>query len=336
MGFLFRNNRTTAEATERLVKPFKLSLDEKKFVDIKTKNLYERILTRCFYKTAGINSKEEDKIASSVWFSVEQGSERNGTIPLLARAMTNNCKIYLTYEPNLSLVRESTSDERTEIDEAYKTSNNAIGTIKNGNRVIMLDFSKYELTHLIKLYMSLIYSVLDSGNTQVKLAQSVQIKINELRKNISNLTSDDAIKQAKLINDSVKDGKSILIDALDKVEQTAINSDSIEKTSNIFFKLLASDISLPLSFVSGELTSGMSVTGEADVNYEDNGIKTFWTQIWRPVMIKLYNQKNVKYRTDRWRNLETKVRVLTYIENSDLFTDEQKVEFAQDIYNGDR
>lgn len=187
------------------------------------------------------------------------------------------------------------------------------------------------MTRLIKCYMSLLYAVLDSANTQVNLARSLQIKIDKLRDNISVLTSDDAIKQANQINDALKSGDSVLLAKLDDVIQTAINSESTAKAIEIFNTALASDLGLSLSFVSGALTSGMSATGDADINYEDAGIKDFWATIWRPICLKLYGKESVKYKTDRWRSLEAKLKSLVYIESSLLFTDEQKAEYAQDI-----
>ena len=101
----------------------------------------------------------------------------------------------------------------------------------------------------------------------------------------------------------------------------------------MFYKGLASVLGLSMSFVSGVLTSGMSATGDADINYEDAGIKDYWTSIWRPIMLKLYGEKNVKYRTDRWRTIGQKLQNLILIENSTLISDEQKMEYAQDILN---
>ena len=147
------------------------------------------------------------------------------------------------------------------------------------------------------------------------------------------MTAEDAIKQANQINDALKAGNSILLSKMDEVIQTAINSESTAKAIEIFNTALASDLGLSLSFVSGALTSGMSATGDADINYEDTGIKDFWVTIWKPVCLKLYGAKNVKYKTDRWRFLEAKLKSLVYIESSLLFTDEQKKEYAQDILN---
>ena len=147
------------------------------------------------------------------------------------------------------------------------------------------------------------------------------------------MTSDDAKRQANEINDALKSGDSVLLAKADEIIQTAINSESTSKAIEIFNTALASDLGLSLSFVSGALTSGMSATGDADINYEDTGIKDFWVTIWKPICIKLYGKDGVKYKTDRWRYLEAKLKSLVYIESSLLFTDEQKQEYANDILN---
>lgn len=335
MGFLGFKNRgpATAEMTQ-LTCPYKLCMCERDFVRVKTLALLERILKRCYHKTAGIDRKAYDKIAQSVFLSVESGAEQNGTIPLVARAMLDRQKIYLVYSDSLGLVRKATSDEQRELTEAYKSNNNATGRLKDGKRGMVLNFANYDLVQLIKCYMTLIYAVMDSGNTQVNLSRSLQIKINKLRDNISVLTSDDAIKQSNNINDALKRGNSVLLDNLDNVIQTAVNADSTQKALDIFYSALAADIGLSMSFVSGVLTSGMSATGDADINYEENGIKDFWTTIWRPICVKLYGQERVHFDTDRWRNLTARLQNLVYVENSMLFSEEQKKQFAESILNG--
>lgn len=335
MGFLGFKNRgpATAEMTQ-LTCPYKLCMCERDFVRVKTLALLERILKRCYHKTAGIDRKNFDKVAQSVFLSVESGAEQNGTIPLVARAMLDRQKIYLVYSESLGLVRKATSDEQRELTEAYKSNNNATGRLRDGKRGMVLNFANYDLVQLIKCYMTLIYAVMDSGNTQVNLSRSLQIKINKLRDNISVLTSDDAIKQSNNINDALKRGNSVLLDNLDNVIQTAVNADSTQKALDIFYSALAADIGLSMSFVSGVLTSGMSATGDADINYEENGIKDFWTTIWRPICVKLYGLERVYFDTDRWRNLTARLQNLVYVENSMLFSEEQKKQFAESILNG--
>lgn len=331
MGFFFKNGGNVPQTAEQtFTRPYKLSLDERRFIESRTQVLYEKILKRCFHKTIGLDD-ENGSIASSVFLSVEYGAQQNGTIPLVAKAMTQMRKIYLVYRESAGLVRVATLEEQVEIDKHYKDYQNSVSKLNNDDRGMILDFSRYELTRLIKCYMSLLYAVLDSANTQVNLARSLQIKIDKLRENISVLTSDDAIKQANEINDALKAGNSILLSKMDEVIQTAINSESTAKAIEIFNTALASDLGLSLSFVSGALTSGMSATGDADINYEDTGIKDFWVTIWKPICVKLYGKEQVKYKTDRWRYLEAKLKSLVYIESSLLFTDEQKQAYAQDI-----
>lgn len=333
-GFGFFKNSTPRTAEETvLARPYKLSICERDFIQTRTIVLFEKILKRCYHKTGGIPDKEANNIALSVFLSVENGAQKNGTIPLVAQAMANRQRIYLVYDAKISMVRKATLDEQQELTSQYVANNNALGTLKNGLRGMILDFTNYKLTALIRCYMSLIYAVMDSANTQVNLSRSLQIKINKLRDNISVLTSADATQQASKINSALKNGESVLLDNLDNVIQTAVNADSIKQALNIFYSALASDLGLSVSFVSGELTSGMSATGDADINYEEDGIKDFWVSIWRPICIRLYNQPKVKFITDRWRNIGAKLQNLVYVENSELFTDEQKREFAQSILN---
>lgn len=330
-GFMFSKKGDSAEKTE-LRAPYKLTLAEKVFVDFKTENLFARILKRCYHKTLNLDDKDGN-IASSVFFNTENNGKKNGTIPLIARAISRRTKIYLVYDSTVGLTREANTEEQKEIIKKYDSQNNKVSKLDRGKYGIALDFTDYELTLLVRCYMSLIYSVMSSANTQVKLSESIQIKIDKLRENISNLTSEDATKQANEVNDALKAGNSVLLSSLDQVIQTAINSDSIDKALDLFNTQLASDLGLSFSFVSGKLTSGMSATGDADINYEDQGIKDFWVSIWKPVCVKLYDRPKVKYKSDRWRAMEAKIKMLPFIETSSLISEKTKQEYADEIFD---
>lgn len=336
MGFSFFKNSTGPTTAEQTVfaRPFCLKIKETEFIQLKTRALYERILKRCYHKTGDINKEESNQIALSMFMSIEFSNKNNGTIPLVARAMESNQRIALVYDSNLGLTRIANTKEQTLLMGAYNNNRNAIAEIEGGLRGMVLDFTNSSLTKLIKSYMAMIYAVMDSANTQVNLARSLQIKLNKLRESISVNSSPEAITAAKDINAGLKEGKSALLDSGDIIIQTAIDAKSIEDALNIFYSALASDLGLSVSFVSGVLTSGMSATGDADINYEENGIKDFWVSVWRPIMLKLYNQQNIKFLTDRWRLLQARMQTLVFIENSSLFNDKEKRAFAEELLNG--
>lgn len=329
MGF-FNFGRESGKATE-LVAPYSFGVAERLFITVKTQNLYERILKRCFHKTSGYKTDNVDNISYSVFFNSEEGSQENGSIPLVAKAMTEKARIYLVYDSKTGLVKRANSDQQKILDDKYNTVNNTVSALGAGIFGMKLDFSKYIMTDLVKCYMGMIYSIMKSANTQIKLSESLQIKIDKLRENISTNSKDDANSQALEIVDALKDGRSILISAGDSVVQTIINSESIDSALDMVNSLLASDIGLSLSFVSGKLTSGMSATGDADINYEDTGIKDYWVSIWKPICTKLYDSPDVKYKSDRWRSLESSMRSLTLIENSGIIPEETKQKLVAEI-----
>lgn len=337
MGFTFFKNSTAPTTAEQTVfaRPYRLKIEEQKFIQLKTRALYERILKQCYHKTGGIRESDKNQVALSMFVSVELSTRANGTIPLVAKAMESNQRIALVYNPDLGLTRIANGAEEEYLLNEYRENKNAVGQLDAGLRGMVLDFTNFALTKLIKSYMAMIYAVMDSANTQVNLARSLQIKLNKLRESISVNASPEAIATARDINAGLKDGKSALLDAGDNIIQTAISAESVEKALDIFYSALAADLGLSMSFVSGVLTSGMSATGDADINYEENGIKDFWISIWRPIMIKLYGQDKVKFLTDRWRLLTARMQTLVFIENSSLFTDDEKRTFAQELINGE-
>jgi hypothetical protein len=313
-GGLFKSS---SEATEELLlAPYKMTLDKQKFCKIKTQTLYKKILHRCYSRSEG--AKDENKIAS-LFDSKERSGAQNGLISLIANAMAEKKEIGITYKEGV--VGLATFEEKQSIIEEYKKT-------AKSSQGILVDFTKYELTDLVIAYMSIIYDILASMNTQVGLANSLQIKISSLRGTVSALGKDEPIAQAKSVNEALKAGRSVILDKNDAVETLTLNAESVEKAFNFVCSLLASDLGVSLSFITGVLTTGMSATGEADANADEYGFQDFFNSIFKPSCNKLYGW-NLVFVTDDWRYTGTMLDKLIIVENSSILTNEQKTIYAQ-------
>ena len=232
--------------------------------------------------------------------------------------MAKKEQVAIVYKNGIS--RLATYQEKEQIKNDLENNNSSeVG--------ILLDFRNYELTNLVNSYYSMIYDILDSMNTQVGLARALQIKISSLRGTVSVAGKDEPIKQAVEINEALIKGQSVLLDKNDAVETLTINSDSVKNAIMLVNSQLASDLGVSLSFVNGELTTGMSATGEADSNADEYGFQDFFDSIFKPACDKLFGW-NLRFVSDDWRYFNAMIGNLIIVENSALLSDEQKRAFA--------
>jgi len=309
--------KSSSESTDTVLKaPFSMTVDSEIFCRIKTELLYKKILNRVFSRCEG--AKDKEKI-SSLFDSMERSGAPRGLISLLAHAMTYKQEIAIIYENGV--VRKANEKEKNDIIADYKrTSKSSIG--------VLVDFKNYYLTDLVIAYMSMIYDILISMNTQVGLAKSLQIKISSLRGTVSAVGKDEPIQQAKDINEALKAGRSVLMDKNDQVESLKIDSGSIDSAIKFVCSLLAAELGVSLSFITGELTTGMSATGEADANADEYGFQDFFNSIFKLVCDKLYGW-DLQFMSDDWRYFSSMIGSLIAVENSSLLSEDQKKAFAQ-------
>ena len=312
-GGLFGDDSSPSE--EVLKAPFVLNFNKETFCEIKTENLYRKILKRCYARSEG--AKDEKKIAS-LFDSKEKSGSPSGLISLLAKSMTKKQEVAIIYDSGV--VRLATYTEKQSIKKDYSKT----ASSKDG---VLVDFSKYCLTDLVLGYMGMIYDILDSMNVQVGLAKALQIKISNLRGTVSAVGQDEPVKQAKAINESLKKGNSVLFDKNDEVGLLTLNSTAVADAISLVNSQLATEIGMSLSFVNGELTSGMSATGEADSNQDEEGVKDFFNSIFKPTCDTLYDW-NLRFMSDDWRYFSAMIDSLIVVENSGLLSDDQKKAFA--------
>lgn len=313
---LFDKWRTRDVLTD-LPSPYMLTVEKTAFLDFKVKWLYEKILKRCYALSSGL---DDDK-ARALFDSVELGDATVGLIGLVARALTDKTELILVNDAGI--VRVAEFNEAEEIKKDYA----ARGRSEKG---VYLNFAKYTLTDILKCYMELIFEILKAERVNVGLAQALQVKINRMRETISTSNADDPMKQAKNIVDALKGGKSVAIDAGDVIQTTDLQTQAVKDALLMVYGMLASDLGVSLSFVCGELTSGLSVSGEANANFDESGIRDFFITVFKPIVEKLFGV-SLRFKTDNWRKVREYAQILPYIESSALLSDEQKEQLAVEL-----
>lgn len=301
-----------------LLNPYTLSVEQHVFVDFQTSLLYQKILKRCYAKSKGLSDEE----ARNLWDSVELSNAKYGTITLISNAMTAKKELILVNDSGI--VRIADYDEAEKIKKAYENG-------EKTEKSVYMNFSKYTMTDIIKIYMGLVYDIMSSEKTNLGLAKAVQIKINDMRKLIAASSDEKPSDQAKAIAEALKDGRSVAIDAGDTIETTPLQTQPVIDGLKLVYGCLASLLGVSTSFVAGELTSGMAVTGEADVNANEDGIKDFFNSVFKPIHEKLFDKK-ITFKTDNWRKIKEFATVIPYIESSMYATDEQKQKFFEFIF----
>ena len=309
---------------ENLSLCFDLSLNEKNFVDYMVSDLYQSILTMCFDKIIFPDAEQDfkDKITPSFYDNLSVEGINKGIIKNLAYGITQNQKVFLV---NASagddiIVRQGTQEELQKYEKAQ-------GNIKNQ---IQMDFTKYNQSKALKLFYSMIYWIIRATNTNVKISNSVLVKIAKLRELVAKEDAEDVIKQAKEINDAIKKGNSIIADKDDTMERLEINSQATKDALDVAFSLVSGLIKMPLSFVNGELTTGLTQTGDSDNLAIERGLKNYYYTILKPCTEKLFETKT-RFSSDNTAKLKTLIGILPQLELSTLLTDDEKRAIIEDL-----
>lgn len=303
---------------------FNLSLKETEFVDYMVSDLYQSIFTMCFDKIIFPDAEKDfkDKITPSFYDNLSVEGINKGIIKNLAYGIVQNQKVFLV---NASagdniIVRQGTQEELQKYEKEQ-------GNIKNQ---IQMDFTKYNQSKALKLFYSMIYWIIRATNTNVKISNSVLVKIAKLRELVAKEDADDVIKQAKEINDAIKRGNSIIADKDDTMERLEINSQATKDALDVAFSLVSGLIKMPLSFVNGELTTGLTQTGDSDNLAIERGLKNYYYTILKPCTEKLFDTKT-RFTSDNTAKLKTLIGILPQLELSTLLTDDEKRAIIEDL-----
>lgn len=322
--------------------PFGLYTPEANFINYKLKSLYVRILSDCFTKSEGWRNETkeeketrvsnriqtpEEKIIASLWDNFATDTDQEGLIALVADAMVAMKQLCIVYETDTGLVRKATTEEKKKIEEGYKAGTKPVAL---GNATgILVNFKNYTRTLILKLYLALLYAALAASYTNLKIGQALKLKISKLREAVSKMTSTDIIKQGKKITDALKLGQSVMLDKEDELEvNDSTNDGAVKNLMTIFYSEIAAELGVSLSYVNATLTTGMNVNGEADANYNENGIKNFFDSIFKPVCDSLYGVKLAFISDKRFYRVLENYGALIAIENSALLPDSFKETFV--------
>jgi hypothetical protein len=96
--------------------------------------------------------------------------------------------------------------------------------------------------------------------------------------------------------------------------------------------LKAEALNMPLSYVNGELASGLSTTGESDAIAVERGIEGVFNSVFKPSVDEIFNIQ-ITFASENWRVLQTSATALQAISylSDDLVPIEVKQRLAESI-----
>lgn len=314
--------RESAQTLSDKPYPFHVEIERDLFMRLKIEGLYKRILSDCVRRSIWTHQHKSD-IERAFYDCFENSENNRGLVSCVANAMYNRTSKTLVFRDGV--LREATRDEAKEIKTDYKL-------VSKSDKGIIINFTNYELTRILRHYFSQMYDVNMSRTTAVNVASAVKIQISKLREMVNNDDASNAISQAREIVDALQNGRPALLDADDKVDAAAqIDVDPIVSAKEDIYSEISQQTGLPVAYISGIATTGASVIGDADINRESEGLEPYWLSIWKPIVSGLFGIKDMQYRTDRWRAMESKVRTIAMVESLDTLSDAEKRQITEHL-----
>lgn len=303
-------------------RPFELQMLFDEFVNKKCQNIYIGILQECYRRSIGLDEKQ----ANSLWdnFTGAYSNATRGVIRLIAAAMAQRTTCYLTYDKSTGIARQAIGEEQAQIMQDYQK-------YARSDKGVICNFNRFDQTLLIKLYLGMLYGTLEASNTQVGLSKALKFKAKDLRVTQSNVSHDEWISQGKAVVEGLKHGKPVLIDKEDDIELTKIDTDPTKEAISMYSQLMAGELGVSASYITGILTAGMNSTGEAEIEKTEGGIENFFNSIFKPICDALYNV-NLKYQTSNYRKMSELTKILPYLETSEYVKPEQIQSFVNKIF----
>lgn len=285
-----------------------------KFAEVFTVEIFRKILTDCYEHAADFPKGKE----IALWDSVVFTQARRGLISILAHAMTYKEKLYLKLDEGY--VRKATEAEKKEID-----------ADPSGKKGLCVDFSDFHRATIVLNLASLVELLLKNANTALNISKSILLQINGLRENVANANAGEVIEQAKAIAQGLKNGTGGLLDAGDIVKLPTFDTNPMEQALDVLYGLMSFITGLPRAYISGELTTGLSTTGEADEKGIERGLTFYFNSIFKPVCDKLFGGSLV-FKTSNWRKFAEIANLLPTLEATDMVPEEYKTKLIKELF----
>ena len=287
------------------------------FTSVFVFEFFHKILTDCFSMSGDFPPDKQ----KALWDSVVSTSAQQGLITLLAHGMLNRTgALYLVYDGGFVRIANRTEEREIDAD-------------PSGKKGIKVSFANFKKATLLLVLASLVESLLINANTGLKISQSVLLRIDQLRESIAQQDSENAVEQAKAIEQGLKQGTGAMLDGKDVVEIPKFDPEPMEVALDVLFGLMSMVSGLPKAYISGILTAGLNNTGEGDADAVERGLSYYFNSIFKPVCDGLLGT-NLVFKTSRWRKFAEISNLLPVLEGvgEDLVPKEFKDKLIKEIF----
>jgi hypothetical protein len=279
---------------------FPMPLAKDSFIEIDVINIYQKILTDVMERVHGL----DDEKTEILWDNCIQSEANHGLISLLARAMAFRKELFLVYDAALNLLRLADPVEQQTIKTDYaKTGGSDLG--------IYVSFQHYLKSDLVRLYSALEYCTIASLNKSLNLSTAIQLKMSDMRQSTGLSDSQKVIEQAQKIAKALGNGRDVLMDAKDIIENALPDLTSVNASIEYLSEKRAFYLGMPASYLCGEQTTGISSTGEADTKAVERGLKNYYFSIMKPVLEALFQDDvSLSYKSQDFRQIDQAMNAL--------------------------
>ena len=312
-----------SSTTTELPELFPLPIIQRDFIINDVVNIYAKILTDVVERTQGI--KEEN--LNSFWDNCLQSENNEGLITMLSKAMTNMTELFLVYDNALKLLIKANPEQMRIIKDDYaRLGSSPVGTY--------ISFKNYKRTEMVKIYSALEYCAIGAMNKNMNLSNSIQLKISDLRGSVALVDKSVAEAQAKTIADGLSLGKSVLLDAKDKIETATPQIEAIDKSMEFINERRSFYLGLPASYITGVGSKGMSDTGEGDSKAIERGLKNYYFSIIKPVVESVFKETKTSFKSEDFRQIDSALNALKTFEltSDEYLGKENKTEIVNKMF----
>lgn len=291
--------------TQELPEVFPLPVPQGDYINTDVTTIYSKILTDTLERTHGL---EEDQVPL-LWDSCMKSSKSEGLLTMLAKAMTDKAELYLVYDKAVNVIRLATQEEKNKIQQDYMTK-------AESSSGVYITFKAYKRSDMVKLYSALAYCTVSALNRTLNISAAVQLKFSKLRESVSLTDSGIAEAQAQSIATALLNQRPIMMDAADSVETASPDLSATEKSIAFISSKLAFYLGMPSSYITGDQTTGIGSTGEADMRAVERGLKAYYYSILKPSLEAIFGV-TVEYKSQDVRNIQSGIEVLKVFSMTD-------------------
>lgn len=278
MAFFSFFGGSSSSSDSGLGELFPISITKLDFTRIDTMIIYKRILNDVLERTEGIPEEKKALLSDNCLAS----ESLEGLVTMIAKAMYEKTRLCLIYDSGLKLIRKADPKEQAEIEQAYKDGKKIDGRL-------MVNFSKFELSDIMKFYSELEYCNVATLYKNMNVAKSTQVKISELRSSTGLADSAEVKAQAKSIAEAMKKGDDIMIDAKDEIENALPDLTATKTGFEFIAEKRSFYLGYPATYITGVAPAGLGDSGDGDAKAIERGHKGFYLSIVKPIIEAMFS-----------------------------------------------